>query len=124
MTIEDYAAQILAVNGLRNRAPEIGGAEPGALVLGDGCAGHLIEPHEIGIERGPGIVRELRRSGGQAVEVIAVDDVDQVKLAAFEAQHFDIAIGLNVEPDGIEIGQAVSLGIFFPVVGVAAQKHA
>ena|ERR1017187_328018 len=124
VTIEDDTAQIVPVNGLRNRKPEVGGTEPGALVLGNGSAGHLIEPHEIGIERRSGIMRELGRTGGQTVEVIAVDGVNQVKFSSLEAQHLDIAIRLNVEPDGIEIRQAVSLGIFFPVVGVAAQKHA
>jgi hypothetical protein len=52
VAVEDHAAQIVAVDGLRNRAPEIGGAEPGALVFGNGSARHLVEPHEIGIERG------------------------------------------------------------------------
>ncbi len=124
VTIENHAAQIFAVDGLRNRAPEIGGAEPGALVLGNWSARDLVEPHEIGIERGSGIVREARRTGGKAVEIIAVEDVNQVKLAALEAQHLDVAIRLNVEADGIEIRQAVSLRIFFPVVRVAAEEHA
>src|SRR5713101_1469695 len=124
MTIEDHAAQIFAVDGLRNRTPEVGGAEPCTLVLGNRSARDLVEPHEIRIERSPGIVRESRRTGGEAVEIIAVEDIDQVKLAALEAQHLDVAIRLNVEPDGIQIWQAVSLGILFPVVGIAAQEHA
>jgi len=60
----------------------------------------------------------------QAVEVIAVDDVDQVELSALEAQHLDIAVRLNVEPDGVEIRQTASLRILFPVVGIAAQQNA
>src|SRR6202521_3154366 len=112
VTVEDHAAQIFAVDGLRNRAPEVGGAEPGALVFRDGSARDLVEPHEIRIERSSGIVRELGRTGGQAVEVIAVEDVNQVKLSALEAQHLNVAIRLNIGPEGIEMWEAVPLGIF------------
>src|SRR5208282_4666475 len=103
VAVEDNAAQIVAVDGFGNRAPEIRGAKPGALVFRNRSARHLVEPHEIGIERSPGVVREPRRTGGEAVEVIAVEDVNQIKFTAFEAQHFNIAIRLNIEPDGIEI---------------------
>src|SRR5580658_10840403 len=120
VSVEDHASQIVAVDGFGNRTPEIGGAEPSALVFGNRSACYLVEPHEIGIERSSRIVRQPRRTGGQAVEVVAVENVNQVKLTAFEAQHLDVAIRLNVEMDGVEIGQAASLGIFFPVVGIAA----
>jgi hypothetical protein len=42
--------------------------------------------------------------------------------AAAEAKDFNVVIALNVEANGIEIGQGFSFLIFFPVVGVAAEQ--
>ena len=74
---------------------EYGGGEPLFAVVGNGSGGHLVEPEELGIERGAGIMRKQWRSGGQSVKEIAVDDVNQVEFAASEAQHLNIAIGLR-----------------------------
>ena len=58
----------------------------------------------------------------QAVEVFRVQSVDQVNFAATEAQQLDVTIALNVEPNGIEIRQRLSLLVFFPIVRVPPQK--
>jgi hypothetical protein len=68
-------------------------------------------------------MHELRRSGCQLVEVLAVERIDQVDFSALEAQHLDIAVGLNVEPDRIEIRQLPSLRVRLPVVGIALQQQ-
>ena len=46
-----------------------------------------------------------------------------MNFAAAEAKHFDVAIALNVEANGIEIRQRLSFLVFFPVVRVAAEQH-
>jgi len=58
-------------------------------------------------------VDELGRGRAQAIEVFGIETVDEVELSAFEAEQFDVAIGLNVEVDGIEVGQAASWESFF-----------
>ena len=125
VTVEDHAAEIVAIDGLeKSRAGNWLERNQARLYSGMGAFATWLNHMKSESSDGPASCASPRRTGGQAVEVIAVDDVDQVEFAALEAQHLNVAIRLNVEPDGIEIGQAASLGIFFPVVGIAAQQHA
>src|SRR6266851_2987378 len=61
------------------------------------------------------------------------EDVDGRKSAAVEQRHrstgttaeaekLDVAIALNIEANGIEIGQGLSFLVFFPVVRVPPEK--
>ena len=68
-------------------------------------------------------MHQLRRVRRQLVEVLAVERVDQIDFAALEAQHFDVAIRLDIEPDRIQIRQLAPLLIGFPVIGIALQHH-
>ncbi len=94
-----------------------------ALVRRNGRVGRLVEPHLLGIEAGTGVVHHRRRLRRQPVEVLAVQPVDEVDLAAAEAHHLDIAVGLDAQAHGIEIGQLASRRIAPPVVGIALQQH-
>src|SRR6266568_503489 len=59
----------------------------------------------------------------QAVEVFGVKSVDQMNFAATEAQQFNVAIPLNIEPNRIEIGQRLSLFVLFPVIRIPAEDR-
>src|SRR5882672_10441800 len=45
-----------------------------------------------------------------------------MNFAATEAEDFDVVIVLDVEANGIEIGQGLTFLIFFPVIRIAAEK--
>ena len=45
-----------------------------------------------------------------------------MNFTAAKAQQFNIAIALNIESNGIEIGQRLSFLVFFPVVRVSPEK--
>jgi len=68
-------------------------------------------------------MHQLRRGRSQLVEILTVERVDQVQFAALEAQHLDVAIGLDVQPNRIQIWQFASLPVRFPVIGIAFQQH-
>src|SRR5207244_5670431 len=98
------------------------GAEPGLLVFGKRRGENLVEPYEFGIEHQTGIMSSRWRFLLQAVEVFSVQSVDQMNFTATKAQQFNVAIALNVEANGIQIGQRISILVFFPIIRVASQK--
>ena len=87
------------------------GAEPVLLVRRQRSLCDFVEPHLLAVERRSGVVHDLRRCRRQLVEVFAVERIDQVDFVALEAQHLDVAVGLNIELDRIEIGQLASLRV-------------
>src|SRR5260370_15072509 len=58
----------------------------------------------------------------QAVEIFGVQRVDQMKFTAAKAEKLDVAIALNVEENGIEIGERSAVRIFFPVMRVTPEE--
>ena len=54
-------------------------------------------------------MHDLRGRQRKLIEIFAIERVDQVELASLETQHLHIAIGLNVELDGVEVRQLSSL---------------
>ena len=65
---------------------------------------------------------DLRRCCRELVEIFAVERVDEVDLVTLEPQHFHVTIGLNVEADGIEVGQFVTLVIRFPIIRIPLEQ--
>src|SRR5258708_25372667 len=51
-----------------------------------------------------------------------MERIDEMDVGGGEAKDFDVVIALDVEPNGIEIRQGLAFFIFFPIVGVAAEK--
>src|SRR5882724_7744170 len=123
MSAKNDAGQIGAIDGHGNCFAKLGGSEPVLLVLGQLRAGHLVEPHEFGIEARASIVSDPRRFFLQTVEVFGVKSVDQMNFATTEAKQFDVAIPLNIETNGIKIGERLSRLVFFPVIRIPAEKH-
>src|SRR5438045_6948655 len=70
------------------------------------------------------MMERLRRTRGEPVVKLGVDGIDEIKLAAAQAQDFDIAIRLNIEPDGVEIRKRAALRVLLPVVRIALELHA
>ena len=102
---ENDARDIVAVDRGADRVPEDGGREPLTLPVRHGGRGRLIEPHEFGIERSAQIAGGRGHLFGDAIEVFRVNLVDEMNFSAQKAGEFDLAIGLNVDPDRIEVRQ-------------------
>src|SRR5437773_11331754 len=114
--------QIVAINGHGNGFAKLRGAEPGLFVFGKRRSGNLVKPYELRIEARACIVGYCRCFFLQPVEVFGVQDVDQMNFTTAKAQQFNVAIALNIESNGIEIGQRLSFLVFFPVVRVSPEK--
>src|SRR6266849_5311215 len=59
----------------------------------------------------------------QTVEIFCVECGDQMNFKTTEAEMFNVTISLNIEANGIEIGQGLTLLIFFPVIRIAPEKN-
>jgi len=55
--------------------------------------------------------------------LLGIEAVDQLQFAAAKANEFNVAVALNVELDAVHIGQAGSLRIMLPVVGIFAKEN-
>src|SRR5258708_230820 len=119
MAMKNNPAKILAVDGRGDCAPEIGRSKPVALVRGNRRLWHLIEPHELGIERCPSIVDNIGGTRSETVVIVGVNGIDEIEFSAPKAQNLDIAVRLNIETDGIQIRQLTAGTVFLPVVRVA-----
>src|SRR5216684_3879606 len=120
---ENDAAQIGAIDGHGNGFAEPGCAEPLLLVFGQGGGGNLVEPQLFGIEARASVVSNCGRFFLQSIEVFSVKSIDQMNFTTTEAEQFNVAIPLNIEPNGIKIGERLSLFVFFPVIRIPAEKH-
>src|SRR5258708_1776170 len=97
----DDADEVGTIDGQRDGFAKFGGAEPSLLVLRESGSGNLVEPHEFGVEAGPGVVGGSGRLLLEAVEEIGIERIDEMDFAAAEAKNFDGVIALNVEANGI-----------------------
>src|SRR5712691_7218939 len=81
MSSEDDTADILAVDGLRDRAAKILGAKPRFLVSRKGGRANLVEPHLLGIQRRTGIMHRRRHLASEAVKAFRVQAINQMDFA-------------------------------------------
>src|SRR5207245_9153350 len=81
MSSEDDTADILSVDGLRDRPAKILGAKPRFLVSREGGRANLVEPHLLRIQRRTGIMRRRRHLAGEAVKAFRVQDINKMDLA-------------------------------------------
>src|SRR6266849_1260242 len=102
MAMKNDTAKILTVDGRGDCPAEICRSKPSALVRGNRCIRNLVKPHELGVERCPGIVDDIWGTRGEAVVIVGVNRIDEIKFSAPEAENLDIAVRLNVEADGIQ----------------------
>src|SRR5436190_405014 len=123
MAAVNEPADVVSIDGGRYGAPEICGAEPYAFVVGNGSGRYLVEPHLLTIERWPNVAQRSAEFRRKPVEVFAIEGVDQMDLAAAEAQHFHVAILLNIEPYGIDVRKSPAALILLPIVGIALQQQ-
>lgn len=66
----------------------------------------------------------LRRGlPAQAVKIIGVEVADQLQLSAAESRQFDIAVQLDFENDGVEIGKPRGARVQLPIVGVPLEAE-
>ena len=59
----------------------------------------------------------------QFVVVLRVQRVDEIDLSSHQAKQLDIAILLDVETDGIDVGQLTAGRVVLPVIRIALQKQ-
>ncbi len=116
-------ADVSPTDRRRQSASKIRRTEPGPLVGLDGRLRYLVEPELLAVEGRTQVAHRRGKVGRQLVEILAVHRIDDLDLAAPEAQDFGVAVLLDVEPDGIEIGQLSSRVIFLPIVRVACQQN-
>ena len=57
------------------------------------------------------------------VEIFGIERVDEMDFSAGQAQHFDVAVLLNIEPHRFDVRQRATGRIFFPVVRVPLQDQ-
>ncbi len=117
------AHDVVAIDGVGNGPAEFVGAEPATLVIGQRGGGHLIEEDHFPIERRAGIHHRARRFRRQPVVHLRIQLVHDIELAAAETKQLQFAILLDVEADGIEIGQPAAVGVVLPVVRIAAEQY-
>ncbi len=99
------ANDIVAADGFGNRAPEIARTGTSAACTRARRVLNLVEENGLPIERRPGVHHRARHLGRQPVIHIRIELVDEVELAAPEAQQLQFAILLDLQPDGIQIRQ-------------------
>ena len=119
----NHAAKIVAIDRLENRAPERGGTKPCLLKLRQRRARSLVKPQQFRFKSRPDVTHRRGSFIGQLLEVIRRDTVDQMQLAASEADHLHGAVLLNRETNGIQIGQRAALRIPLPVMRILLQQH-
>src|SRR5260370_5921670 len=118
----DDADEVGAIDGQGDGFAKFGGAEPNLLVVRERGGGDLIKPELLGVKAGAGVVRGSRRFLLEAGEEISVQSIDEMDFAAAEAKNLDVVIAVNVQANGIEIREMLSLLIFFPVLRNTPEK--
>ena len=93
----DDAGEVGAIDGQRNSFAEFGGAKPGLFVLRESGSGHLVEPHELGVEAGACVVGRRGRLFLEAVEEIGIERIDEMNFAPAKAKDFNVVIVLDIE---------------------------
>ena len=102
MAVIHHAAEVIALDGFGNGAPESLRLEPGLLVTVDGSLRGHVKPEEIDIGCGPGVEHMPRSLLGQALVKVGSERIDELQFAPLEAEQFEIAVLLKLQPDGID----------------------
>src|SRR6478609_12072545 len=102
MAAENNSRQVAAINGLRNRPPEIRGSKPGLFVCREGRTRRLVEPKLFRV-CGSARIADKRVVSGQLLKNGGRHRIDQVNFTAFKPQSFDFRVLFDVEPYGVEI---------------------
>src|SRR6478609_7681835 len=111
MAAENNSRQVAAIDGFRNRAPEICGSKPGLLVIRYGRTRYLVEP-KLFCVCGSARIADKRVVSGELLKNGGRQSIDQVNFTAFKPQRFDFRVLFDVEPYGVEIWKLLPCRVF------------
>src|ERR1051326_3516766 len=119
MSAKCDASEVVTIDSFRNRSAKIRRAEPRLLVVRQWRLRHLVEPHELRVQRNSRIVHQRRILRGQLVEALRIDGVDEMNFATGQAKKLGVAVLLDVESYRVDVGQAAAGRVLPPVIWIA-----
>lgn len=128
MALIDEAYDGVAVNGGGNGLAEFDEAKPG-LITSDFGGGIRtkdieIEEEEIEFEAGTGVSHgEAALLTSEGGEIIGGEAGDEIGFAGLETEDLGVGAGDKEKVEFIEIRKAMTLGVSFPIVGIAFENE-
>src|SRR5947209_5718449 len=96
--------------------------EPISFVFRHRSPGNFVEPHLFRFNGWSQIARCCRIHCVQLLVDVGDKLVDHMNIASTEAKELCIAIGENIDSNGIEIWEAMPTAVFLPIMRIPLQK--